>query len=471
MVPPRWRTRSQFEEFKEKLSKTNFRLRDPSYESWIRDIRGTKSNIEVVCVDCELIAKPQLGAFLKTWTSSCACNRRASVSTRLYYERMCTKLSLSQWDFQPSVSSFADWQRIATTQHSKIPLRCSVCVVDCTPTISNFMTKGRAACLCTSNMAICSSAYYDHVKRVVETSRYLLVNVSSYEDWQRDMIDKNSAIVLECTTCRAKGDTSLSNFMRTKSSPCFCDGSLSVKNESYFERFSALVEQGRFASSVTTFPEWLATVNSVQSHVELTCTVCKRQVFPKVHHFMRGSAGRCDCSVQVSEGRVGRLLDATVNGHSDDCTVHAEFAFSELRGIGGRPLKFDFAILKGSVVKLLVEVDGVHHFQRDWAYGTDSTNNALEHDLSKEVHAMLNGIPIARVQTSVVHRNLLEWNRWLQGIATAAMEDAAKLGVYRLGSGYFCGEYQMLRQNMPEIRETCVAPGVEGGCVDFPVHG
>ena len=94
----------------------------------------------------------------------------------------------------------------------------------------------------------------------------------------------------------------------------------------------------------------------------------------------------------------------------------------------------------------------------------------MEHDIAKESYAMSNGIPIARVQTSVVHRNLLEWNRWLQGIAIVSMEDAVELGVYRLGSGYFCGEYQMLRQNMPEIRETCVAPEVERFCVDFPVH-
>lgn len=471
MGPPRWRTQSQFDEFKKELSKTNFRLRDPLYESWIRDVKGTKSNIEVVCIDCKVVAKPQLGAFLKTWTSSCACNKKASVSTHPYYERVCTKLALSHYDFQPSVISFVDWQRIAITKNSKIPLCCSVCAVDCTPTISNFMAKGRAACLCTANMEIRRSTYYDHVKRVVEASRYVLVNVSNYEEWQRDMIDKNSAIVLECTTCRAKGSSSLSNFMKTKSSPCFCDGSLSTRSESYFERFSARVEHGRFASSVTTFPEWLATVNGCNSRIRLTCTMCECHVFPKLTDFMRGSAGRCDCSVQVSEARIRRFLDTVVSAHSGDWGVCAEFTFPKLCGTGGRPLKFDFAILKGPVVKLLVEVDGVHHFQRDFTYGSNSTNNAMEHDIAKELYATSNGIPIARIQSSVVHRNLFEWNRWLQGIATVAMEDAVGLGVYRLGSGYFCGEYQMLRQNMPEIRKTCVGPEVEGDCVDFPVHG
>lgn len=391
-------------------------------------------------------------------------------STRPYYERVCTKLVLSQYDFQPSISSFVDWQRIVATKNSKIPLRCSVCGVDCTPTISNFMAKGRAACLCTANMDIRSSAYFDHVKRIVDASRYVLVNVANYEEWQRAMVDKNSAIILECTTCRARGSSSLSNFTRTKSSPCFCDGSLSVKSESYFDRFREQVEQGRFASSITTFPEWLCVVNGCNSRIALTCTACKCQVFPKLCNFMRGSAGHCNCSGQVSEARIQRFLDTIVNGHSGDFAVCAEFAFPDLLGTGGRPLRFDFAILKGSVAKLLVEVDGLHHFQRGWTYGANSTNNAMEHDISKELYAMSNGIPIARVQTSVVHRNLLEWNRWLQGIANVAMEDKIELGVYRLGSGYFCGEYQMLRQNVPKIDETCVAPEIEGHCAGFPVH-
>lgn len=469
MGPPRWRSQSQFEEFKEKLSKTNFRLRDPSYESWIRNGK-TSSNIEVVCIVCEVIAKPNLWAFVKTWTSSCACNGKVSVSTRSYYERMCTKISLSKYDFQPSVRSFADWQRVAINKNSKIPMRCSVCMVDCTPTISNFMAKGRAACLCTANMKITSSEYFDNVKRIVDASRYELVNVANYEEWQRDVVDKNSALVLKCTICGATGSTALHNFMSKKSSPCFCDGSLSAKSESYFERFCARVEAGRFVSSITAFPEWILNVDDSNSRIALTCTVCKRQVSPKVCEFMRGSAGRCDCSGQVSEGRIQRFLETVMNGHSDEFAVRAELSLAGLCGIGGRPLKFDFAILKGSVVKLLIEVDGAHHFQRDWTYGTNKVNNTMEHDIAKELHAMSNGIPIARVQTSVVQRNLLEWNRWLQEIATVAMQDTAELGVYRLGSGYFCGEYHMLRQNRPEICQTCIAPEVEGHCVDCTVH-
>jgi len=76
-----------------------------------------------------------------------------------------------------------------------------------------------------------------------------------------------------------------------------------------------------------------------------------------------------------------------------------QFSFKDLRGIGGNPLLFDFAIVSsnGNLV-CLIEFDGEHHYQINDSWGgEDNLRKVQYHDSLKNEYCVKNEISLIRI--------------------------------------------------------------------------
>src|SRR5690606_18269900 len=73
--------------------------------------------------------------------------------------------------------------------------------------------------------------------------------------------------------------------------------------------------------------------------------------------------------------------------------------FKDLNGIGGSPLRFDFAVLdnKRKVIGL-IEFDGIYHYEK--RFEDDGHEMLVKHDLMKNEYCADKNIPLLRIHYS-----------------------------------------------------------------------
>ena len=101
----------------------------------------------------------------------------------------------------------------------------------------------------------------------------------------------------------------------------------------------------------------------------------------------------CDCCRHHS---VGEALIKTYL-ENNNIPYKAEQTFDNLCGLGGRALRYDFAVLdeKGDL-RGLIEFDGLQHYQEAGAYFNE-TGIVQVHDDIKDEYAKKHGIPLLRI--------------------------------------------------------------------------
>lgn len=76
-----------------------------------------------------------------------------------------------------------------------------------------------------------------------------------------------------------------------------------------------------------------------------------------------------------------------------------EYAFKDLTGIKGAPLRFDFAIFNKDKLVALIDYDGIQHFKYTQFFhkNTIAFKRSLEWDRKKNKYCLLRKIPLIRV--------------------------------------------------------------------------
>ena len=77
-----------------------------------------------------------------------------------------------------------------------------------------------------------------------------------------------------------------------------------------------------------------------------------------------------------------------------DIDFETQYTFPDLNGVGGRPLKFDFAIFNNGELKRLVEFNGIQHYERPKGSWADGYEALLEHDRRKIEYCNKNNIEL-----------------------------------------------------------------------------
>jgi hypothetical protein len=102
------------------------------------------------------------------------------------------------------------------------------------------------------------------------------------------------------------------------------------------------------------------------------------------------SGCRCpECTESKAEALIRKYLT------SQNVSFLQECEFDGLIGSGGGSLRFDFAILQNSNVKLLIEYDGVFHFNN--VYDGSKLDLQKHHDKLKNEYCLRHGIPLIRI--------------------------------------------------------------------------
>ena len=71
-----------------------------------------------------------------------------------------------------------------------------------------------------------------------------------------------------------------------------------------------------------------------------------------------------------------------------------QYTFPDLLGVGGRSLRFDFAIFENGVLRRLIEFNGLQHYERPKGSWSRGYNRLVENDLRKIEYCERNNIDL-----------------------------------------------------------------------------
>lgn len=121
---------------------------------------------------------------------------------------------------------------------------------------------------------------------------------------------------------------------------------------------------------------------------ECICKHCGRIFTTKGSNIRFGYTKSCGCVRSLNERKITSLL---LDNNIDFVT---QYTFPDLKGAGGRRLRFDFAIFEDGVLKRLIEFNGLQHYERpggSWSQGYD---RLIENDALKVEYCKRNNIDL-----------------------------------------------------------------------------
>ena len=107
------------------------------------------------------------------------------------------------------------------------------------------------------------------------------------------------------------------------------------------------------------------------------CKHCGRTFTTRGSNIRFGYTRSCGCVNSNNEKKITALL--LENG----VEFAAQYTFPDLIGLGGRRLRFDFAIFENGVLKRLVEFNGLQHYERPGGGWADQYDILVENDRRK----------------------------------------------------------------------------------------
>lgn len=121
------------------------------------------------------------------------------------------------------------------------------------------------------------------------------------------------------------------------------------------------------------------------------CKYCGREFVTKGSNIRFGYTRSCGCQLSRNETNIRKMLDEY------GVDYETQYTFPDLVGVGGRPLRFDFAIFENGKLKRLVEFHGAQHFGRPQGAWSSGYGNLVEHDIRKREYCRRNGIELKTI--------------------------------------------------------------------------
>lgn len=123
------------------------------------------------------------------------------------------------------------------------------------------------------------------------------------------------------------------------------------------------------------------------------CELCGKEINVLLDSLIQGKQFSCGCQNSIGEYNIQRILQ------ENNIPFVAQQTFSELIGINGGLLRYDFAILDSNQnVIRLIEFDGPQHQREYQKFGDYEITH--EHDLRKNAYAAQHNIPLIRIPYS-----------------------------------------------------------------------
>lgn len=123
------------------------------------------------------------------------------------------------------------------------------------------------------------------------------------------------------------------------------------------------------------------------------CTKCSKEWKSAVH------VRKDFCCPRCRESKGEKLISEYLE--SNNITYQSQYRISECRD--NKPLPFDFAVFDSNGLKMLIEYDGIQHyeevsFSNDKSLGEENLKTVKKHDLIKDKYCIDNGIKLVRIK-------------------------------------------------------------------------
>lgn len=217
---------------------------------------------------------------------------------------------------------------------------------------------------------------YENTKRTTERFRKEIYDLVKDEYSVLDeYINNRTNIKIKHNLCGHIYKVNPSSFLRNHRCPK-CAGNVKKNLKEFKEDVYRLVE-----NEYTVLGEY---VNS-NTKLKMKHNLCGCEYYVRPYNFLSGY--RCPkCAESKGEKAISLILDKY------NIIYQREKEFNDLFGLGGKPLRFDFAIYKDNKLFLLIEYQGEFHDGSSGGYSKINLEKQREHDIRKREYAEKNNI-------------------------------------------------------------------------------
>lgn len=173
---------------------------------------------------------------------------------------------------------------------------------------------------------------------------------------------------------------------KAKTTCPYCTGKKATKENNLEVQYPDIAKEWHPTKNGDLLPQNLTTGSSrsfwwlCKKGHEFKCTIENR---------INKGTGCGICNESKGEKRINNYLS------KNNIKFETQFSFDDLLGLGGRKLKFDFAVFKDNKIYKLIEFDGKFHFEK--VYINDSHETTQIHDEIKNKYCSERNIPLIRI--------------------------------------------------------------------------
>lgn len=420
------------------LEPTTYRLQW-SLDEYIKSKPKASTKVPSVCIECKVKGFLHLHNLMSVGAfQACLCNKQLRWDSESGRDRLDTMIIESRFDWcDPSNKP------LKLKSDTILNLKCSICNENLNIQLLRFVHAQRA-CGCSNRW----STFFGRARidALVEESRF---DWKDFDNRHDGIHDGKSRLQLVCSICTEEVSPEVQEFARKGRAQCGCEYAPAF-TQLGANRINKAVKQSRF--------EWpdgemkAGMLSGRLDHFQLVCGICKETVSATVQYLIHGRIG-CGCKNGSELDCVRFIRDHCSRRGYDNLLTRHNYRFDNIRGHGNLPVQFDcvvFDLTAGGFKPILfVEVDGPHHFDRDFCYAPNSNtrNRAFEHDVIREDFALNNSASMARIHWNLIKSNKGDWKGWLADKIDRTVSKNLDTAIYHaaLCHDYVSGEYARLR--------------------------
>lgn len=250
-----------------------------------------------------------------------------------------------------------------------------------------------------------------------------------FEDWQKNVKNQRSVVSVRCKKCGISSNVLLRNFHFRKAAKCFCNGSIRWCSKEGHERLLEILDDSRFEplEELKSLDWWLAQKFHNHSHIPIKCTKCNT-VSPacELNRFVLTRTALCSCRFKTQTMVLDFVIDLCRERWPGRFEVKGEVPFAKHIG----SLRLDIGISEKNMLVLGIEVDGAQHFRLSTGFKCNH-EDIRKRDLSKELYAMQNRIPMIRVFQESVWAGEYNWRQSLSNFIEELANNNLQPMIYR----------------------------------------
>lgn len=345
--------------------------------------------------------------------------KRAPCNTAAGAAIVLEAIRLSRFEASPEMEDPRWWAK--KNCKSTLQLRCSACgFCPDNATVDKFMQRRSAACWCNNQAKWSTDQGAERLKQLIADSRFELRPLVEWNTLQPKLCSETK-LPLVCSVCKYEPlECLLRHFKDTRTAACWCNGqALYASAQGHARVLSIVSNAGLQPSEDLCRLEWyLANVHGEHDSVPVVCPDCNSVVdSTSICNMAKRQSAGCDCRWKTQCMIRDWVAEHTSRLYPDIDVVSELKAAERIQSkrAGGR-MAYDVALQEGPTTILILEIDGRQHFDILPNFEATKVN-----DLSKEIAAVEDGIPMLRLSQVDVWRKKFGWQAWLEKMIRLAV--------------------------------------------------